>query len=115
MHERRSIGPRDLLEALAIVGLLLAVTLGAHGQSVQPLSNPPAISISHDRTATAVSLNSERELPDLGTESVASGEQPVIDYAPSPKTFVSLGQVAKDWREGRGNPNLVARWMPWDK
>jgi hypothetical protein len=119
MEERRKIGPRDILEIAAIVGLFLTVTLGAHGQTavpgVQPVgSDPTQISVSHDRHADAVSLDNERALPTLGTESSEHGESPLSDFLTTPKRQPSLGDIARNWREGHGDPALRVVWYPYD-
>lgn len=119
MEERRKIGPRDILEVVAIVGMVLAITLSAHAQAsqgVQPLSgNPLTVSVDHPRTADAVTLDSGHALPILGTESAERGESPLSDFLTTPKRQPSLGDIARNWREGRGDPALRVVWYPYDR
>lgn len=111
---------QDLLEVTAIAALFVAIALPAHGQAsqgVQPLNgNPLSISVSHDRTATPTAMGSEHSLLDsVDGPRVEHGEQPLLDFAPTRPRFVPLGDIARAWRAGHGDPKLRIVWMPCDR
>jgi hypothetical protein len=116
----RKFSALDILEIGAILFVFAALTLSARGQAsqgVQPLNgNPLSISVSHDRTATPTAMGSEHSLLDsVDGPRVEHGERPLSDFAPTRPRFVPLGDIARAWRAGHGDPKLRIVWMPCDR
>ena len=100
-----------------VLALLFILSLSAFGQAAGSTASPsmtnPYAMTGHPEHATQHALSIEQSLL-LGNETSASGEMPVSDVPSDPKPFVSLGAIAREYREGRSVCHAKVTWMPWE-
>ena len=102
----------------SLIALLFLCTL-SHAQAGGSISPPTMVNSfamsGHPETATQHALGDEQSLlPSGGGESSARGELPMSDVLSDPKPFVSLGVIARAYREGQAVRHAKVTWMPWE-
>ena len=101
----------------SLIALLFLCTL-SHAQAAgatQPSAMVSPYSYSgHPAQAVQHALGDEQSLLPTGGESSARGELPLSDVPSDPKPFVSLGDIARAYREGQAVRHAKIVWMPWE-
>jgi len=96
------------------LALLIALSLPsiALGQSVTSATQNPVQIADHPQHAAQHALGNEQSLLPSGTITYAQGEQPISDFCKEPEPTVSLGQIARELREGRLISRPIIRVIP---
>lgn len=82
------------------------------GSAAPPIMANTFVIVEHPERATQHSLGNEQSLLLSGGETSAQGERPLSDFGTAPEPTVSLGQVAREYREGREVHRPISRVIP---
>ena len=94
-----------------LIALLFATSL-AWGQSVSPATTNNVQMAEHPQHATQHSLGTEQSLLPSNSVTSATGVLPLSDFPATPQPYVSLGQIAKEYREGHAVQRPLIRVIP---
>ena len=94
-----------------LIALLFATSL-AWGQSVAPATQNAIQMNGNPQHASQHSLGTEQSLLPSNSVTSAAGVLPLSDFSATPEPYVSLGQVAKEYREGHAVQRPLIRVIP---
>ena len=104
------------MKFLASLIALLFLCYLSHAQTGGSISPPTMVSSyamsGHPAQATPHALGDEQSLLPTGGVTSAHGERPLSDFYTHPEPTVSLGQIAREYREGREVHRPISRVIP---
>ena len=99
-----------------VLALLFILSLSAFGQAAGSTASPsmtnPYAMTGHPEHATQHALSIEQSLLPSGGETSAQGERPLSDFCTTPEPPVSLGQIAREYRNGTAVQRPIIRVIP---
>jgi hypothetical protein len=104
------------MKFLASLIALLFLCYLSHAQTGGSISPPTMVNSfamsGHPEHAAPHALGDEQSLLPSGGETSAQGERPLSDFDNEQEPTVSLGQVAREYREGREVHRPISRVIP---
>jgi hypothetical protein len=104
------------MKFLASLIVLLFLCYLSHAQTGGSISPPTMVNSfamsGHPEHAAPHALGDEQSLLPSGGETSAQGERPLSDFYTHSEPTVSLGQIAREYREGREVHRPISRVIP---